>query len=290
MKSESDILVIGAPGNVGSYVVEYALERGMRIRIGAYDIEAAKASFEDVEDICFFDFYEPSTYESVFSGIEQVFFIRPPQIADTKEGMIPALRYAEKVGVEHMVFLSLFGINRRMPHYDVEQFLKKSSMRYTFLRAGFFMQNFSTQFLEDIRTRDEILVPAGKGKMALIDARDIASVAVRSLANSSDDNRIFELTGSESLNYFDIAKIFTEVLGRPIDYPKPSPKEFKQKRLNQGWHSDMIEVLNMLFKMVRWRLAGKKSKDFEKLMERDPITLEQFVIDHKHLWMKDMED
>ncbi|TXT55411.1 MAG: NmrA family protein [Candidatus Thorarchaeota archaeon] len=286
MKSKSEVLIIGAPGNVGSYVVDYALAQKMKLRIAAYDFNDAKESFKDDVDICFFDFFDQSTYESAFSGIKQAFIIRPPQIVDTKEGMIPALQFAEEVGVEHMVFLSLSGINRRMPHYYVEQFLKRSSMRYTFLRAGFFMQNFSTRFLQDIRDRDEIFVPAGKGSISLIDTRDIASVAVYALTNQAKENRIYELTGNVSLNYYDIANVFTKILGRDIVYPKPSPKDFKKKRLMLGWHPEMIEVLDMLFRMVRWRLAGKTSDNLEKLLNREPITLEKFVEDHKYLWMK----
>lgn len=284
MRHDNNLLVIGAPGNVGTCVVEQALDAGFQVKVGAYEVDLARQVFRDRVDICFFDFTDPVTCDDTFQGVKDVFFIRPPQISETKRDMVPALEKIESMGVEHMMFLSLLGINRRMPHFEIEKFLKESSMRYTLLRSGFFMQNFTTQFREDIRNRNEIYVPAGKGKMSIIDTRDIASVAVQAFSNETDENRVFELTGSESLNYYDIANTLSRVLGRQIVYPKPSPKEFREKRISQGWDPELVDVLNMLFRMVRLRLAGKTTNDFEEFMRKKPISFEQFVIDHQNAW------
>ena len=70
-----------------------------------------------------------------------------------------------------------------MPHAKVEKLLLEGEVdvAYTLLRCGFFMQNLTTTHLADIRDQDDIFIPAGKGKTAFIDARDIAAVAVLTL-------------------------------------------------------------------------------------------------------------
>ncbi|MGY5855639.1 MAG: hypothetical protein RTS72_03510 [Candidatus Thorarchaeota archaeon] len=45
------ILVIGAPGNVGTPVVEYALQSHLNLRIGAYDDVAARERFNGLVDV-----------------------------------------------------------------------------------------------------------------------------------------------------------------------------------------------------------------------------------------------
>lgn len=45
-------------------------------------------------------------------------------------------------------------------------------MEWTFLRPSYFDQNLSTVFASDIRERDQIVVPAGNGRTAFIDALD----------------------------------------------------------------------------------------------------------------------
>ena len=50
-------------------------------------------------------------------------------------------------------------------------------MAWTFIRATSFLQNRSTTHAPEVRERDELWVPAGKGRTALVDARDVAARA-----------------------------------------------------------------------------------------------------------------
>ena len=50
-----------------------------------------------------------------------------------------------------------------------------SPMAWTFIRATSFLQNRSTTHAPEVRERDELWVPAGKGRTAFVDARDVAA-------------------------------------------------------------------------------------------------------------------
>ena len=82
--------------------------------------------------------------------------MRPPQISDVERYIHPAIDAAQAAGVQHIVFLSLMGVNPRVPHYKVEQKLLASGLPYTFVRPSFYTQNLDTFYRDDIRLRDEL--------------------------------------------------------------------------------------------------------------------------------------
>lgn len=69
------------------------------------------------------------------------------------------------------------------------------------------MQNLSTTHREDIAIRNEIAVPVGKETISFIDTRDIGEAASICLMNANK-------------HYDTVTRILTDVLGRPITYPR----------------------------------------------------------------------
>ena len=192
------------------------------------------------------------------------------------------------MGVEHIVFLSLLGAerNRIVPHAKIEAHIRSSGIPYTFLRPSFFMQNLSTTHREEIAERDEIFIPAGKGTTSFIDARDIAAVAVRTLTERGHELRAYDLTGAEALSYYEVADIFTSVLGRRIVYRSPSLFTFGWRRYRQGEHWKFIAVMISIYTAARVGLAARVSDDVRMLLHREPITLRKFVEDYRNCWAK----
>lgn len=125
-------------------------------------------------------------------------------------------------------FLSLLGAehNRVVPHYKIEQYLIHAGLADTFLRARFFMKNLNTTHRAEIQQRNEIVVPAGKGKTSFIDVRNIAAVAALALTETGHANQAYDLTGSEALDDDEVAAILSQALGRPITYREPSLFQF----------------------------------------------------------------
>jgi uncharacterized protein YbjT (DUF2867 family) len=92
------------------------------------------------------------------------------------------------------------------------------------------MQNLNTIHREDIKVRGELLLPAGNGKTSFIDVRDIAAVAVRTLIEDGHQGRAYHLTGAEALTYYEVADIFTSVLGKRVRYNSSMLKFIRQMR------------------------------------------------------------
>ena len=147
------------------------------------------------------------------------------------------------------------------------------------------MQNLSTTHRQDIQEHNEIFLPAGKGKTSFIDVRDIASVAVKALTESGHSDRAYSLTGSEALDYYQVAEIFTEVLGKPILYTNPSMLKFAISMYKRGLDPQFIAVMIGIYTTAKLGFAGKLTTDTQEILQRAPISLRQFVEDYQGCWV-----
>jgi uncharacterized protein YbjT (DUF2867 family) len=281
------ILVTGATGNVGAPLLGCLKEAGAAgVRAAVRDPSKLEGFALHRADVVAFDFTDPQTFGPALEGIDRVFLMRPPAVMDIRGTIDPFVAAAKAVGVRRVVVLSLQGAekNRLVPHAKMEASVAASGMPRTFLRAGFFMQNLSTTHRADIAEHGEIFVPAGAGKTAFIDARDIAAVAARALLDGSDASNAHELTGSEALGYAEVAAIFSEVLGRPIRYADPSVLGFATRWHKRGASFPYIAVMTAIYTAARLGLAERVSPDTGELLGRAPITMRKFVEDHRRAW------
>ncbi|MEW9052135.1 MAG: SDR family oxidoreductase [Neobacillus sp.] len=283
------VLVTGSTGNIGRFVVEKLMEKGIKVKAAVRDIEKGKTIFSDHEiELVKFDLLNPETYIEALNGIKKIFLMRPPQLAKPKEDILPFLELAKKVGVEHIVFVSLLGVenNPVVPHRKIEEFIQHLGFHYTFLRPSFFMQNLNTTHLDDIVTRDELFIPVGKAKTSFIDTRDIAEIAAICLAEKQYIDRAFTLTGDQALTYYEVASIMSEVLNRQITYTNPGIFEFRKTLIKRGTPKEFANVMTMLYTMTKLGTARNVTDDVEKILGRKPIRFKQYVEDYKHHFNK----
>ncbi|MEZ5989701.1 MAG: SDR family oxidoreductase [Planctomycetota bacterium] len=282
------ILVTGATGTVGAEVVRILARRGAPVLAAARDPARFAAPEGRSVEIRTFDFEKPETWDAAFQEVRKLFLIRPPALSKVRQVFQPLLDAARQAGVEHVVFLSLLGAEKSLwvPHRRIERAIERSGMRWTFLRPGFFMQNLSTTHLEDIRDDDEIFVPAGKGKTSFVDARDLAEISALALTQPGFHSRAFPLTGPEALDYYEVAAIFGEVLGRPITYPEPSDLAFFRRMRKRGHPIGFIAVMIGIYATCRFGMSGRVTKDAATLLGRPPRSVRQFVEDFRDLWTR----
>ena len=277
------VLVTGATGNVGSEVVRRLRELGHPIRAASRRVPAGE---EDGVERVPFDFARRETYGPALRGVGRLFLVRPPELSDTREYINPLVDAAKREGVEHVVFLSILGAEKNpvVPHRRIEGYLEASGMTFTFLRAGFFMQNLSTTHRACIREHGEIFVPAGRGRTSFVDARDVAAVAASALTEPGHEDRVYPLTGGQALDYYRVAEVFTEVLGRRITYANPSIPGFVGRMRRRGLPLSFVLVMVGIYATARLGLAARVTQDLPGLLGRAPTPLRQFVADHRACW------
>jgi len=289
MANNRKILVIGAPGNVGTEVVKGLIAANVPFRVGARDVDRARQVLIGAPEIVAFDFLNPATFTAAFANIDKLFLVRPPALGNVPRDIAPALTAAKAAGVTQVVFVSIQGVehNKRVPHYKIEMLIRALGFDYTFLRASFFMQNFTTTHRTELQQRSEIALPVGKAKTSFIDTRDIGAVATRTLIDPGHTNQAYTLTGSEALDYYQVAALLSDVLKRPIRYTNPSPVRFIVEQLGLKRPIDMVLVMTMLYTITRFGNATEVTDDVQRILQRPPITFRQFATDFRDLWLSD---
>jgi uncharacterized protein YbjT (DUF2867 family) len=281
------ILITGATGRVGAELVRILRQQGHAVRAAVRPENLAAYPSKAGVTAVGFDFTKPAGFEAALAGVRRIFLMRPPEIAATRRLINPFIDAALAAGVEQIVFMSLLGAERNplVPHYQVERYLDQCGIAWTLLRPGFFMQNLSTVHRAEIRERDEIVVPAGAGRTSFIDARDIAAVAARTLTEPGHLFRAYSLTGGEALSYHDAARILSAELGRTVSYQQPSPARFVRlmRRRRLAW--PFILVMLGIYTTTRLGLAARVTPETALLLGRAPISLAQFVAEHRQVWL-----
>jgi uncharacterized protein YbjT (DUF2867 family) len=281
----STILVTGAGGNVGAAVADHL--RRLAVPVRAADIDPALLPDRAGIDTVHLDLTDPSTFAPALHGVRGLFLIRPPAIARVKPTVNAFLDAAASAGVEHVVLSSVAGAetNRVVPHHRVEQHLMASPMRWTMLRPGFFAQNLATAYRADIRDHDRIVVPAGDGRVAFVDTRDLGELAARILVDPVPHvGRGYTLTGPRAVTFHQVADLLTEALGRPVRYEPASITGYLRHLHAQGLPVPQLLVQTVLHVGLRRGDAEAVDPTLGRLLGRPPRDLADCIADHRHLW------
>jgi uncharacterized protein YbjT (DUF2867 family) len=277
------ILVTGATGNVGRPVVESLLSRGAAVRAAVRDPREAAPGVEPVS----FDFLDRSTFAGAVRGARGLFLLRPPPIGDMKSTLIPLIDDALAAGAERIVFLSVAGADRMrwVPHHAVEAHLAKVPAKATILRPGFFAQNLGDAYRDDLRQRREIVVPAGRGKVAFVDVRDVGEVAARAFDDDRTTGEAFTLTGPEAIDFDAVARIVSGEIGAEIRY-RPVGIFGYARHLRRHAHLRWAQIAIQTILHVGIRRGDAETVDptLERLLGRRPRTLADYVRDHRALF------
>lgn len=279
------ILVTGASGNVGKEVVRVLGSRQVAFRVGARKPATAPACAG--VDTVRFDFLDARTYGPAVDGCDAVFLLRPPAIANTRQTLNRFLDVARTSGVNQVVFVSVAGAatNPLVPHHAVEQHLRAGPAGWTLLRPGFFAQNVGDAYRNDIRYDDRIFVPAGAGRVAFIDVRDLAEVAVSALTNpAAHRGQTYTLTGSQALSFKQVAHILSDELARTIQYQPASIPRYMAHLVRRGMPLTQILVQTILHVGLRFGQAQAISPSLATLVGHRPRTMHDYVRDHRGLW------
>ena len=282
MTQAGAILITGATGTVGAPLVRRLISDGQEVIAGVRD----PATSDTVAPSRLLDFEREETFDAALNGVRRVFLLRPPALSDVKRYLRPFLAATVKTGVEHVVFLSVLGVNRLMPHWQVEQDLRASSMAWTFLRPSFFAQNLQTAYGADILERSQIRLACGSGRTSFIDARDVADVAALALvASPPKAGAVHTLTGPTALNYHRVASLLSAELGRPVDYVPLSLLTYRRELRRRQLPADYVKVQLLINLVARLGLAGKVDGTVEQLLARPATPLAAYLHDRRDDWL-----
>lgn len=287
------ILLTGPTGNVGAEVARLFAEdpQSPPFRVAAHSVEATRAALPDGTPVVPFDYDDRGTWPAALDGVERLFLVFPlpsPRAVDAR--MTPLIDAAVAAGCRHVVYLTVPGADRQkiVPHHRVERHIEASGADHTFLRASFFMQNLHRRVSThgvDIAEHGEVFIPAGKGVTTFVDSRDVAEVARLALLDpQAHAGRAYTLTGQERLDFHQVARILTDVLGRPIRYTHPSLPRFWLRMRRRGVGLDTIAFMSIVYTLTRTGRNEPLTHELPELLGRPATTMRRFAQDARWRW------
>jgi len=281
------ILITGGTGTSGSEIVRQLAATGTRFRVLARNPEKAASLRLPGVELVAGDLAKPQSLAAALVGVDRVLLLSGPDPMQVElQGNL--IEGSKRAGVRHIVKFSAMtadpAATSRFPrwHGQTEQQIRNSGIAWTFLRPTFFTQNLLS--MADMIKSGTIYQPAADSKAAFIDIRDIAAVAVKALTEPGHEGKAYEITGPELLSYHDIARILSDVTGKPIKYQDIPPAAAKQAMVGSGMPEWLADALNELMDQMRSGKYAVLSKAVRDVAKKQPTTLAQFATEQVSAW------
>lgn len=220
MTNNDVTLVMGANGKTGRRVAERLTALGREVRLGSRSGNPA------------FDWEDRETWKSALAGMTSAYVTYYPDLSfpGAAETVGEFAELAVATGTRRLVLLSGRG---EAGAQAAEKQVMNSGADWTVVRAAFFAQNFEDFMYEDVKA-GEFAMPAGNTREPVIDADDVADVAVAALTRSGHLGEVYEVTGPRLITFSEAASVLTEVLGRPVLYLPISTEVFGARLVAAG--------------------------------------------------------
>ena len=278
------ILVIGGTGTVGSEVVKQLAEKKAKTRVLVRNTqkeeEVKKLGLETAQG----DVTKLETIGAALKGITKVFLLTP---AGPKQGEQESaiMDLAKQAGVKHLVLLSAVGasmnsqITLARQHAISEDHLKKSGLAYTILQPHSFMQNFLMQ-AGAIKAQSAFYGNFKDGRIAMVDARDIAAVAVASLTENGHEGKTYLITGGEAITEALAAEKLSAVLGKKVNYVDVPSEAIVKSMTGMGMPDWLAGDLAKLGEVFAAGHGAATTDAVKTVTKKAPLNFDQFAEDY----------
>jgi uncharacterized protein YbjT (DUF2867 family) len=221
-------VVTGATGHTGSIAAEALLAAGKKVRVLVRNATKAERLRARGAEVFVADLGDVEALARAVHGAEGVFLMSPPDlgaqdfIGERKrltQRQVDVLA-AEKV--PHVVLLSSTGSQHAsgtgliLSTHHAEQQLRASGLAATFVRAGYFVENWAA-VVQAVKS-DGVLPSfmAADRRMPSVCTADIGQAVAQALLDGPRGVRVIELSGPSDVSPNDVAATFSRILGKKV--------------------------------------------------------------------------
>ena len=255
-------LVLGGTGKTGRRIVERLQARDVPVRVGSRSGEPP------------FDWEDRATWSPAMRDVQAVYISFYPDLAvpGAGEAVAELVDLAVAHGVRRLVLLS----GRGEPEAErCERLVQAAPVEWTIVRASWFSQNFSENFLLEDVLSGEVALPVNGVREPFVDVDDVADVAVAALTESGHDGRLYELTGPRLLTFADAIAEIAHAAKRDVRFRPIEMEQYSGALAEQGVPADVAWLVMYLFSEVLdgrnesvtdgvQRALGRPARDFRE--------------------------
>ncbi len=278
-----DVLVTGAGGRTGQYIVPALIEAGHRVRFATRQAPySGPLSRHDGATPITADLAKDDDVARAMSGIDAVYHIPPNMNPDEIAFGKRLIAAAQTEGIKHLVYHSVLhpqvqGLTHHWNKVFVEEALIESGLAYTILQPTSYMQMVAGDW-EGISKRGvHTLAFSPQAKLSLVDLEDVGAAAAIVLGNPDHYFAIYELGGPAMLSCEDKARVLSDVLGHPVRAGQDTLDAFRAKAKAAGMPPHIIETRARMFAHYDTNGLAGNGNVLGWLLGRPPNTFDAYV-------------
>lgn len=250
--STQTLLVTGGSGHLGRRVIELLLaaNAGHVVTTTRTPEKLADLAAQGVE-VRQGDFDQPDSLAAAFAGVDRLLLISTDALGEPGKRLAQhrnAVAAAVQAGVKHVVYTSLVNPEPGSPitfagdHYGTEQALADSALDWTILRNNVYM-DMLLMSLPQVIASGHLVAAAGEGGVGYVTREDCARAAAAALAGATPGRVTLDVTGPEVVTYADLARMASELTGRPVSYVSVSTEDMVAGMVQAGLPPFLAEAL-----------------------------------------------
>ena len=287
------ILVTGSTGTIGRQVVDRLAVQGASVH--ALTRTPERARFPKGVVPVGGEMTDIASMRAALADVDTLFLLNAVVPDEVTQALL-TLALAGEAGIQRIVYFSVLNseLFTDVPHftgkYTVERAIKQRNLGATILRPAYFFQN-DLMFAEPLLQHGVYPMPVGKVGVSMVDIRDIADVAAASLLRRERSatplpREVIELTGPDALTGAALATIWSEVLGRSVEYAGDDLAAFETGMASRapGWMA--FDIRLMLARFQHDGLLAKPGGDdtMTGLLGRPARTYRDFARETAAMW------
>jgi uncharacterized protein YbjT (DUF2867 family) len=257
MSKEISMIVVTAPtGAIGSQVTRALLGRGEHVRVVVRDAARLAPDVRERVEVVEGSHGDRDVVDRAFAGADAVFWLVPPdpRAPSVETAYVEFSRPAHDALVRHGVgrVVGVSALGRGTPEaaragyvtgsLAMDDLIASTGVPYRALTMPSFMDNL-LRAVPMIRDHGLFTSPiAGDRKLPSCATRDIAEVAAALLCDGTWRGvEEVPVLGPEDLSFDDMARIMTDVLGRPVRFQQIAPEALHERLTGVGMSDAMAQ-------------------------------------------------
>ncbi|GAA2871962.1 NAD(P)-dependent oxidoreductase [Actinoplanes cyaneus] len=218
------IAVTGATGHLGRLVVDALIDRGVEpgsIVAAVRSPEKAAGLLARGVQVREADFDKPETLPAAFAGVDKLLLISTSDPGSRLAQHTAAIDAAKAAGVGFVAYTSILRAGTTpvllaADHKATEELLAASGLRHSFLRNGWYVENYTSQ-IPTVKQTGGFIGSAGEGRIAAATRLDYAEAAAAVLL-LENPRAVYELGGDQPFTMAELAAEVGKQLGTEIGY------------------------------------------------------------------------
>lgn len=249
--------------------------------------------------------------ERAFQGGDRIYIVSGLEVGKRVQQHKNAINTAIKCGVSHITYSSFIGatdpgyehVYVTPDHTATENYLKSTGVTYNAMRNNLYLENYLTIFsMLAFMTDNKWLSTAGEGKATLVHKGDCARAAAAVVLGKGENNRAYNITGSESISVRDLCELVKRESGTDLEYIPVEPEDYYKsleklhipREISGDFSKSPVPFCGADIvtndASIKEGLLNVKSDEIELLTGQKPKTAKEIISDYRYIWENGIRD